>query len=108
MTAAASQVHGSPSRPGRPAIGLPLPLRIDARRPASWIALAMAAVGGGAAGELDSGQQAVAWMIGTLATVAAIGDLPLTLCDGGIARMRGRRLAWMCARAAWPIASWSR
>ena len=107
MHEAAEHFRGG-ARGGLPRL-LPLRLflRIDARRPASWLAfLAGAVVVPLAAGGMSGGmwQSSVAVLAGGLAVVAAIGDLPFELC--GAAAGEGRRSVgwWGCARAAWPLA----
>jgi hypothetical protein len=114
MNDAANMVQPGPAR--RPpsaawlrcAASLPLLVRIDARRPASWLALlggavaaAAAMVGGGAD---HAAQSLVGVLAGALAAVAAIGDLPI---DAGGTIAGGRRrgaVVWAGARAAWPLA----
>jgi hypothetical protein len=91
----------------RLAAPLPLLVRIDARRPASWIALATALLAGLAllGGQGPSpGIVAAAWIVGTLVTVAAIGEVPLELCDGGSAGRPRRFAAWLWQRFGWPLA----
>ncbi|MFM8705333.1 MAG: hypothetical protein ACKOHG_15985 [Planctomycetia bacterium] len=90
--------------------------RIDARRPASWIALAIGAwIGGWASGGPAwwpawwAGTSPAATQIGggmalvsaALAAAAAVGDLPLDL----IAPRRSRVWAgvWACERTLWPL-----
>ncbi|MFM7034488.1 MAG: hypothetical protein ACKOYJ_04735 [Planctomycetia bacterium] len=72
-------------------VAWPLLARIDARRPASWIGLAVAAAAPWAG--TDIGAIALA----AVAVIAAVGALP----EGP-----GRRLgvAWLLERAAWPAA----
>lgn len=68
--------------------GWPLLVRIDARRPASWIGLAMACSAPWARGDVE------AMAIATLAAVAAVGDVPRSI--PGRADMH-----WLAERAAW-------
>ena len=96
---------------GRPAPGrswrLPAPVRIDARRPATWIAAATAAIAGCVLmGGADSAPHivAAAWLVGALATVAAIGDLPMELCAGAAGGRTRCVAAWLWQRSAWPAA----
>lgn len=82
----------------RLAAGL-LIVRIDARRPASWGACAVAAVAARAAGAADVGLS-LAVVGGALAAAVGIGDPPR-----GVAAAGGRpAFAWWCARAVWPLA----
>jgi hypothetical protein len=84
---------------------VPLLMRIDARRPASWIALATALLAGLALiGQGPSpGVVAAAWLVGALVTVAAIGEVPLELCDGGPGGRPRCVAAWLWQRVAWPL-----
>jgi hypothetical protein len=66
----------------------PLLLRIDARRPASWIGLALACAAGAAAGPLE------AMAVAALAAVAAAGDTPRP-CPGPVSSQ------WLAERMAW-------
>ncbi|MEI6256004.1 MAG: hypothetical protein WCQ77_05085 [Planctomycetota bacterium] len=87
--------------------------RIDARRPASWIALKMGATAGWWCGlaQLDAAVAAgmLAMLSVAVAVVAATGELPLDLCGATTSDYRGgpvfrpRGLAWACERAAWPL-----
>jgi hypothetical protein len=73
---------------------------IDLRRPASWIALAMGGwLGWWSAAYAPPGGGIVFLSAAALA-VAAIGDLPLSVCGSA-----GRRLPllWACERAVWPL-----
>jgi len=79
---------------------------IDARRPASWIALA---AGGWSGWWLIAGASGIAaGMVMPLAAalaVAAIGDLPSDrLISRGADARGGWSLLWACERAAWPWA----
>jgi hypothetical protein len=76
---------------------LPVLLRVEARRPATWIALAIAAVAAVAC-RSGVGWPAVPLACGGLAGLAAVGDLPL------IAANPGSRVACLLARVAWPLA----
>lgn len=66
----------------------PLLLRIDARRPASWIGLAVACAAGGAAGPLE------AMAMAALATVAAAGDAPRPFAGPDDGQWLAERMAW--------------
>lgn len=66
----------------------PLLARIDARRPASWIGLAMGWSAAWAAGEME------AMAIATLATVAAVGDVPRPIPGRADAHWLAERVAW--------------
>jgi len=79
---------------------------IDARRPASWIALAVGAAAGWWA--VITGPHA--WLVGVacgtsvLVAVAAVGDLPVELCRGSACISPARLAAvWGMLRAAWPL-----
>lgn len=83
---------------------------IDARRPASWIALAV----GTAAGWWAATAAPHPWLVGAasgvavLAVAAAVGDLPVQFCQGS-ARVPPALLAavWGALRAAWPLAGFA-
>jgi hypothetical protein len=80
---------------------------IDARRPASWITLAIGAWAGRCAAAVPDGLAAagmIAMLSASVAAVAAIGDLPLDLCPPatGSAR-RGLVFLWAGERVAWPL-----
>lgn len=80
---------------------------IDARRPASWVALAMGAAAGRciAVAGPDRGPLAVALVVPVVAVVAAIGDLPAGICRGSVPLSAARIVSlWASARAAWPLA----
>lgn len=75
-------------------------VRIDRRRPASWITLASGAWLGWCCSRPSSNAFAVLASAATLA-VAAIGDLPLAVCrpaGGGVSS------AWAWERSSWPMA----
>jgi hypothetical protein len=79
---------------------------IDARRPASWIALAVGAAAGWWA--VVTGPHA--WLVGVacgtsvLVAAAAVGDLPVELCRGSACIPPARLAAvWGMLRAAWPL-----
>lgn len=71
-------------------------VRLDARRPASWLMLAAAALAAGC----TSGM--VALGVGAVLAVGAIGELPISACAS---LGRGSRAAavWLVERAAWPV-----
>jgi hypothetical protein len=85
--------------------GLRLFVGIDRRRPASWITLAMGGWLGwwcAAAAADQSGGIAMLWA--AVLAVAAIGDIPLTVClpaDRGLKFLWA--CVWACERAAWPF-----
>jgi hypothetical protein len=79
---------------------------IDARRPASWIALAIGAAAGWWA--VTTGPHV--WLLGVacgtsvLAAAAAVGDLPVELCRGSACvPPAGLAAVWGTLRAAWPL-----
>ncbi|MFM8735284.1 MAG: hypothetical protein ACKOC8_08835 [Pirellulales bacterium] len=79
------------------AASLPLLLRLEARRAAAWIAMAITAVSVAACGE-GPASFALALACGGLAAVAAVGDLPrIDACPGVPS-------ACLLARIAWPLA----
>jgi hypothetical protein len=84
-----------------PAAILPLLVRIDARRPASWLACGMAAAAVAALATAGSGAAVVAAAIacGGWAAAAAVGRPPRGLVPGGAAV----DAAWWWERAAWPL-----
>jgi hypothetical protein len=88
-------------------------LAIDARRPASWLALAAGGAAGRACGGLEAGQAAAlatAIVAAAAAATAAIGDLPLALLPAPLLRSRrGRRQAagWALERAGWAAAGFA-
>jgi hypothetical protein len=84
-----------------PAAILPLLVRIDARRPASWLACGMAAAAVAALAVAGSGAAVVAPAIacGGWAAAAAVGRPPRGLVPGGAAV----DAAWWWERAAWPL-----
>jgi hypothetical protein len=93
---------------------------IDFRRPASWIALAQGAWAGWWWSAVAAADPVIAVGMGLLAaavaTVAALGDMPLELCSQVACRPSGtagqnplhtlRQSAawiWACERTAWPL-----
>lgn len=84
-----------------PAAILPVLVRIDARRPASWLAcgMAAAAVAGLAATATGSTAMAAAVACGGWAAAAAAGRPPRGLAPG----MVRLDAAWWWERAAWPL-----
>ena len=83
---------------------LPLLLRIDARRPASWLAAGIAAATAAllpAAAESGGVVAAVAVACGGWAAVAARGRSPCGLVPG----VPAVDVAWCLERAAWPLAA---
>jgi len=81
---------------------LALLVRIDARRPASWLAL-LAAAGGLVSATQTPTPVAVAlgWWAGTLAVVAALGELPNDDQWSGMPTP-----PWLAGRLLWPLAGW--
>ena len=81
---------------------LALLARIDARRPASWLAL-LAAAGGVVSAALTPVPAAVAlgWWGGTLAVVTALGELPDDEQWSGMPTP-----PWLAGRLLWPLAGW--
>jgi hypothetical protein len=79
---------------------LALLARIDARRPASWLAL-LAAAGGlvSAAQTPVPAAVALGWWAGTLAVVAALGELPDDEQWSGMPTP-----PWLAGRLLWPLA----
>jgi hypothetical protein len=79
---------------------------IDARRPASWIALSIGVVVGCGVAAADGSPWGLAatLVVPVMAVVAAVGDLPWDLCQG-VARRSPFPLAaiWAAERAAWPL-----
>jgi hypothetical protein len=73
---------------------------IDLRRPASWIALAMAALVGWWFATSTAADGGIVFLSAAVLAVAAIGDLPfLTGLPAG-----GRLpVVWACERVAWPL-----
>jgi len=122
-TGAAASIGAAGSRAGTPRAPAAEPaalvaacrrfVAIDARRAASWVALAAGAVAGAASGSLEPhATMAVAWplLAAAAAAVAAIGDLPLELLPATVLRSRrGRRwaAAWAVERALWPLAGFA-
>jgi len=81
---------------------LVLLVRIDARRPASWLALLAAAGGLVAAAEAQApAAVALGWWAGTLAVVAALGELPDDDQWSGMPPP-----PWLAGRLLWPLAGW--
>ena len=79
---------------------LALLARIDARRPASWLALLAAAGGLVAAAEAQApAAVALGWWAGTLAVVAALGELPNDDQWSGMPTP-----PWLAGRLLWPLA----
>ncbi len=87
-------------------------MAIDARRPASWLALLAGAAAGWSCGGIGAGTGDGAAIAGAVlsaaaAAVAAIGDLPLDLVAAPVlSSRRGWRwaAAWAVERAFWPLA----
>lgn len=77
-----------------------LVVRIDSRRPASWLALLAAAIAVGGAGGTAAAWLPLALLGGGLAGVAAVGDPPRGLAAAGT----WPEAAWWCVRSAWPLA----
>ena len=77
---------------------LPILVRIDMRRPASWISLTLAVVAAAAVARLDATPQTISIAIacGGLAAIAAVGSLPA----GNVALRPGA--VWI-GRVAWPM-----
>lgn len=80
-------------------------VRVDARRPASW--LAMAAAGSGLVLVLAMPQRwavPLAWANGVVAALVAIGHVPAGAgLVAGLAGERRLAIAWTVARAGWPL-----
>ena len=85
-------------------------MRVDARRLASWISLLITMVGSywlqsfAVNGSLSVGAGMMgAMLVGTLSTAAAIGDVPIGICQayGGGGTIAA--VIWVSERTAWPL-----
>ena len=85
-------------------------MRVDARRLASWISLLITMVGSywlqslAVNGSLSVGAGMMgAMLVGTLSTAAAIGDVPIGICQAYGGGGTTAAVIWVSERTAWPL-----
>lgn len=85
-------------------------MRVDARRLASWISLLITMVGSywlqslAVNGSLSIGAGMMgAMLVGTLSTAAAIGDVPIGICQAYGGGGTTAAVIWVSERTAWPL-----